>query len=524
MTSTDRQTVIKFPSKELEITEGIVSNSLLLTEILIADNNIGIGGYNSNKFEVDLYGIDEDVSGLFVEVYQIVDGADRINLFSGYVDECSTVDKNTKHIVAYDLLYHYKNYDVKNAVISYFEQHTVNHELQKINLVDLIQSIMATVSTQLQLGKHPNFSIEPYKFTASSLDVSSWKFANNISSKFSAYNIYTLESFLNDISELLLCNVNCGRDGKIDLVGYLGYGRGYRPNINIGDNYDKSSAVIQNYKAPMVNGFYTGTVGSLGDDEKNVFIVTDNDFFNASESYTLYVYNERYKSLLIGPSSTFIPAELNLNISDLNIEVGDYVTFIHEEKEITTYIMQQELSGPLLIEQRITSNCDRNMDNTNYKDINEQSKKSNLWVDDNNINLGTDDDEMNIIIGNSNKSLVLRGNNLPWIYHKGDVVNIRGNYSGHLTGGNKNIVFSISLPKEIDSSVTKASLKVVVTARCNGTYILNNKSITLSITLDESARQCGNLVFTYISSTSLGATNNAAVDVWIANGGTITFN
>lgn len=107
-------------------------------------------------------------------------------------------------------------------------------------------------------------------------------------------------------------------------------------------------------------------------------------------------------------------------------------------------------------------------------------------------------------------------------YKSGDVVKIRGNYSGHFTGANKQIVFSVNVPKEIGNA-TKATLNATATVRCNGTYLVTNANFNLTITLDEYALSCGNLVFTYTSSSSLGSTNNTAVDVWLSGGSTVTF-
>ena len=101
---------------------GIAESSMNLSEVLCS-GDLCFGEYNSNKFEVQLFGLSDgavgpmpDVTGFTITVtdWGTADSAQLKNpIFVGLIDSATTDDKNGyRNIVAYDFMYKYKDLDV----------------------------------------------------------------------------------------------------------------------------------------------------------------------------------------------------------------------------------------------------------------------------------------------------------------------------------------------------------------------------------------------------------------------------
>lgn len=103
---------------------GIASGSLYLQRT-IADGDFDLGLPIANRFEVQMYGI-EDVSGQTIQVHQVDDeGLNPVYLFYGIIDSAKQ-DANGyyRNIVAYDVFYAYRNTDVSYWWESFWQLRT----------------------------------------------------------------------------------------------------------------------------------------------------------------------------------------------------------------------------------------------------------------------------------------------------------------------------------------------------------------------------------------------------------------
>lgn len=108
-----RKTIIKFPDNaELgTISKGIGSGSLKITEIL-SSGGLEFGQANATAFEAQIYGLNKEITGERIQVFQEVDG-DTSQLFDGYVDSCTqNAHEYFSKIQAFDFIGTHRNDNV----------------------------------------------------------------------------------------------------------------------------------------------------------------------------------------------------------------------------------------------------------------------------------------------------------------------------------------------------------------------------------------------------------------------------
>lgn len=109
----DDQSTALYPTEVVSVESNIVEGSMSLEE-MIADGDIDLGKLYSTKFECDLFNIEQELQGKFIQVYQTSDEYEgNIPVFLGYIDSCTSDRLGTDyHIIAYDLAYYYGGMDI----------------------------------------------------------------------------------------------------------------------------------------------------------------------------------------------------------------------------------------------------------------------------------------------------------------------------------------------------------------------------------------------------------------------------
>ena len=116
---------VHYPTETATMAEHIVEGSMTLDE-MIAEGDIDLGKLYSTKFECDLFDIDTDLQGKFIQVYQMSDEySETIPMFLGYIDSCTSDRLGTDyHIIAYDLAYYYGGIDISSIWNRYMSTNT----------------------------------------------------------------------------------------------------------------------------------------------------------------------------------------------------------------------------------------------------------------------------------------------------------------------------------------------------------------------------------------------------------------
>ena len=134
-----------------------------------------------------------------------------------------------------------------------------------------------------------------------------------------------------------------------------------------------------------------------------------------------------------------------------------------------------------------------------------------------------------IAVQNENMDLIdsLSASKSEMYYHAGDSVNLYFTINtGILTGGQKEVRFSIQLPKPIDSSITADNIEIsgkwVIRHADGGSYLANN--VTLQSLGTVSYRIVANGVQVRVQMTNaVSFANNSVVAVMGDAGATLTF-
>lgn len=327
----DRQTVITFPEDNIDdITTGIVDGSLLLSEVLFTDK-IEYGEVNVNRFEASVYGL-SDVAGKKIQVYQMVGNVQNY-LFTGYVDSCKLDEFGYyRNIVAYDILYKASgtDYDIANWWSTYWSTRT------KDTLGNLWRAMLTA-------------------FNISYVNVSLPLDNTEFSPKEQVQRM-SLADTLSLLCQINMCVPNVTREGEIEFLFFRipDYTR------SISGDYNTRESTFESYTSSLYNRIeiynVNGELGGYYGEGNNAYVVKDNMFIygiiHDEYSDPQYDYsNIAYIMSMYLCNITYIPASINMIVSDATLKLGDVIT----TTKGTCVICEQEYSGPLLIEQTIIS-------------------------------------------------------------------------------------------------------------------------------------------------------------------------
>lgn len=330
----NRATYIEFPDN-IEIDTGriqIESGSLLLEEIL-CDSGIVFGETNATRFEATVYNL-VDVSGLKIRVYQTdIDGNNRRNLFEGYVDSCKQDrDGYYRKLVAYDAFYSIGNANVAGWWFQFWStRETAPLKELRNSLCDWV-GIRYNASTSLH---NDNF----------------------VCSKTATLSSVSFNTILFWICEIQCTIPHIDRDGILQFISLANYSI-----VDISDSYERTNSEFEGFITAPIDAVEiydydnnliatTDTTGAV--QARNTYTIKDNSLlFGLANKDSVSTATEFAHNYLAQVNSiVYTPCTLSMIVSDLDLSVGDYIQAGH----VTSIIMQNTLSGNLLVEQEIRS-------------------------------------------------------------------------------------------------------------------------------------------------------------------------
>jgi hypothetical protein len=328
----NRATYIEFPNNpEINVRNVQIESGSLLLEEMLCEGNIVFGETIATRFEATVYNL-IDVSGLKIKVYQTdTSGNNRRNLFEGYVDSCKQ-DKNGyyRKLVAYDAFY-----SIGNANVAGWWAHFWSNR-ESAPLKELRESLCDWVG--LSYDSYATLHNDGFVCTKTA----------------------TLSSVSFNTMLFWICEIQCviphiDRDGILRFISF-----NTRPNLDISNAYDKGSSEFEGFTTALIdtvelydydNNLVATTNKTGAIPSKNIYTIKDNsllfslvdDELNASATEFVLSYLAQIRQI------RYTPCDINMIVSDLDIEVGDYI----QVGDTASIVLQNTLSGSLLIDQEI---------------------------------------------------------------------------------------------------------------------------------------------------------------------------
>lgn len=340
----NRATYIEFPDNpEIDISRISISSGSLLLEEILCEGNIVFGETNATRFEATVYNL-ADVSGRKIKVYQTdTFGQSRINLFEGYVDSCKQdKDGYYRKLVAYDAFYSIGNANVAGWWFQFWSTR------ETASLKELRESLCDWVGIR-------------YDTTANLHN------DNFVCSKTATLSSVSFNTMLRWICEIQCTIPHINRDGVLFFVTLTSL-----TATDITDKYDRGSSEFEGFvTAPIdtvelydYNNTLVATTNTTGAiPSKNIYTIKDNSLLFSLVDDDLNPYaSEFVRSYLAQISNIYYtPCDVNMIVSDLSISVGDYV----QVGQIKSLVLQNTLSGVLLIEQEIIASGSEYLQDSN---------------------------------------------------------------------------------------------------------------------------------------------------------------
>lgn len=360
----NRATYIEFPDNPEIIVHNlsIESGSLLLEEILCS-GNIVFGETNATRFEATVYNL-SDVSRFKIKVYQTDrDGNNRRNLFEGYVDSCKQDrDGHYRKVVAYDALYTIGNANVAGWwVLFWSNRETATLRELRESLCDWVG---ITYERDILL---PNDAF--------------------ICTKTATLSSVSFNTMLGWICEIQCTIPHIDRDGILRFVSFTG-----QPVIDISDAYERGSSEFEGFITAPIDTVElydydnnlvatTNTTGAIP--SKNTYVIKNNSLLFDLVNTTLNKpATEFVMSYLLQISQLrYTPCDINMIVSDISLSVGNTI----RAGNVTSIVLQNTLSGSLLVEQEIQASGDeylQDRSNTSTAEYLSIEKKTELLKDE----------------------------------------------------------------------------------------------------------------------------------------------
>ena len=333
----NRATHIEFPDNpEVDILHTRIESGSLLLEEILCDGGLVFGQTNATRFEATLYNL-EDVAGLKIKVYQTdIDGNNRRNLFEGYVDSCKQDrDGYYRKLVAYDAIYSIGKANVAGWWLRFWNAR------ESATLKELRESLCDWVG--IRYDSSVNLHNDGFVCT---------KTANLSSVSFNTMLFW--------IGEIQCAHPHIDRDGMLRFISLT------NPVMkDISNDYERDTSEFEGFvTAPFdtvelydFNNNLVATTNSTGAVEsKNIYALKDNSLlFGLTEDGIINSADEFvYNYLAQIQQIRYTPCTLNMIVSDLDLGVGDYI----KAGQVTSIILQNTLSGNLLVEQEIRATGD----------------------------------------------------------------------------------------------------------------------------------------------------------------------
>lgn len=153
--SLNKELTIIFPDANITLTNSdIVSESMVLTQIIETNSILTFQGCNASKFEIELADFEQDVRGERIVVNIKAGLTDTITIFDGIVDEQDNLNHEdiTVKIVAYDKLYSLADTDVTDWYANLVFPLTVKQFRDSFfNYIGIVQETVTLPCDDLQM-------------------------------------------------------------------------------------------------------------------------------------------------------------------------------------------------------------------------------------------------------------------------------------------------------------------------------------------------------------------------------------
>lgn len=336
---------------------GIAESSMKLNEVLCS-GDFRFGEYNSNKFEVQLFGLSNgtvgpmpDVTGFTITVtdWGTADSDElKHPIFTGTIDSATKDDKNGyRKIVAYDDMYKYKDIDVGKDWELFWTENEGEHKTHTLKEIrEAVCSFVGIKLAETQRSLPNDSKVFCYK------DYQPGEMlAPNTSS-------ITFSALLSAICELQCVCPNMNRLGQLEFVSpIIG-----TKILDYTDEYAKNDTTFEDYTVQKPTGFnvYANSTMHLfkypdSEANSNPYVIGGNIFLvTVTEDQARELVYEMYPKIL---DITYTPADISMIVSDLNANLGDSIQITTHREGVQIYtqhcIMSQSLSGPQLVNQTV---------------------------------------------------------------------------------------------------------------------------------------------------------------------------
>jgi len=334
----NRRTIISFPNNDdlPDIESGIEDGSLSIDEVLYSDR-LTIGTYSANRFECDVYDY-PTVGAEKIYVYQIVDEVEgeepiEVPLFTGVVDSCVTNRgrfEDSKHIVAYDVLYSTGKLDVSAWWEQVFDTET------SVTVKTLRESLLTFAGLTYDVVDLPNDTVT----------ITQTQQLNTIS----------FESMFKYILEINATNANVTRDGRVQFLTVSS-----EEPIDVAEVYAQNTSEFDTYTIPAYGAVRItlssrSVVATVG--ESNFLDITDNLLLLDK---TVGVLTPIAQAILnVINTFTYKPASIDMIWNQLDIKVGDKLLIGGN----VYLVCENYMNGSMLVEQQISSNGGEKIEDT----------------------------------------------------------------------------------------------------------------------------------------------------------------
>ena len=298
----------------------IVAGSLKLDE-MISEKVPQFGQMFATKFECTVY-LEEDLSGKFIHVYQIVDGVST-DVFAGKIDSCKLDNVGTdRKLIAYDLAYE----KGKQNVAEWWERFWYGRETATLRQVR--ESLLSSMTISFENVELPN--------------------DNMVVTKTVSLTSCTMTAMLKMICELNYCFPHLNREG---LMEFILLNTEPEETKDLTGKYEGLNSTFEDFVTYDITGVQFFDSGSelkytYGEIE-NAYPVKENIFLYDRPTSVLQSIAAEMMSYLSDFSYT--PGTVKMIIGDMSLQLGDH---IHTEKG-DFYVMQNSYSGSQFFEQTI---------------------------------------------------------------------------------------------------------------------------------------------------------------------------
>lgn len=359
---------------------GIVAGTMKLHELL-CDSELAIGAYTSNKFEVQIYGLSDDVGGYDIVVYNEPSGGEIEHIFTGKIDS-SKADKYNGYraIVAYDAMYWVRDVEMREywqqfwsinrqatlrqlrtSMCAYVGLSVADHQVicanddylfhadSSISPADIPDNTLVTIQSEPVITSNSTESVPQYVIVQAPSNTSS---SNSVDVDIvaPADMPLTFSELLRMICEMQACCPNMTRDGKIEFVRMA---TTYAIAHTV--NYEANNTTFQDYETDKLTGY---VVYDASNKLLQTVVSAENPIMVVGNIFLLAMTTDQISRILgnayiVVQYLRYTPAKIPLIVSDLTIKLGDAIRTVRDNTTSYCVVLSQIFSGPQLVNQTI---------------------------------------------------------------------------------------------------------------------------------------------------------------------------